>query len=140
MRSVIIEQVRVICCTLVIDDYITIVSCTVINCFNTPYVSMKRSSPTRNRIPTWTNRNIRQKYMDCANFHKLVLKHCTTKLSAIMRKQRVFFCSLLGLTTITCIFWRELSIILVITIAPNHVNCYWSGSSDIMKLGQGKWG
>ncbi|XP_077256864.1 lactosylceramide 4-alpha-galactosyltransferase-like isoform X1 [Temnothorax americanus] len=57
-----------------------------------------------------------------------------------MRTQRAFFifCSLLGLTIIIWIFWRELSMILTVSSA-NHVYCYWSGSSGIMELGQGEW-
>ncbi|XP_011873510.1 PREDICTED: uncharacterized protein LOC105565148 isoform X4 [Vollenhovia emeryi] len=58
-----------------------------------------------------------------------------------MRRQRAvfIFCSLLGLTFIVCVFWRELSMILITVSSANHVSCYWSGSSGVMELGQGEW-
>ncbi|KAG5343163.1 A4GAT galactosyltransferase, partial [Acromyrmex heyeri] len=58
-----------------------------------------------------------------------------------MRKQRAFFvlCCLLGLMIIVCIFWEDLSMVLITVISADHVSCYWYGSSDIMELGEGEW-
>ncbi|KAG5334749.1 A4GAT galactosyltransferase, partial [Acromyrmex charruanus] len=71
----------------------------------------------------------------------LVANEHWTKSSAVMRKQRAFFvlCCLLGLMIIVCIFWEDLSMILITVISADHVSCYWYGSSGIMELGEGEW-